>query len=70
MFAPAGTPPATVEKLSADIRRVVQSPEMAAYMLNNGFDAATSTPAEFAEFIRKDSARVAEIIGRANVRVE
>ena len=70
MFAPAGTPPATVEKLSADIRRVVQLPEMAAYMLNNGFDAATSTPAEFAEFIRKDSARVAEIIGRANVRVE
>jgi tripartite-type tricarboxylate transporter receptor subunit TctC len=39
-------------------------------MLNNGFDAATSTPAEFAEFIRKDSARVAEIISRAKVRVE
>ena len=70
MFAPAGTPAATVEKLSADIRRAVQSPEMAAYMLNNGFDAATSTPAEFAEFIRRDSARVADIIRRANVRVE
>src|SRR5262245_56699199 len=70
MFAPAGTASATVEKLSADIRRAVNTPEMAAYMLNNGFDAATSTPAEFAEFIRKDSARVAEVIRRANVRVE
>jgi tripartite-type tricarboxylate transporter receptor subunit TctC len=39
-------------------------------MLNNGFEVATTTPAEFAEFIRKDSARVAEVIRRANVRVE
>jgi tripartite-type tricarboxylate transporter receptor subunit TctC len=70
MYVPAGTPAATVEKLSADILRVVNTPEMAAYMLNNGFDAATSTPAEFAEFIRADSARVAEVIRRANVRVE
>ena len=70
LFAPAGTPGATVEKLSADIRRVAGSPEMASYMLGNGFEAATSTPAEFAEFIRKDSARVAEVIRRANVRVE
>ena len=43
---------------------------MATYMLNNGFVAATSTPAEFADFIRKDSARVAEVIRRANVKVE
>ena len=70
LFAPAGTPPATVEKLSSDIRRVAGSPEMAPYLLNNGFEAATSTPAEFAEFIRKDSGRVAEVIRRANVRVE
>jgi tripartite-type tricarboxylate transporter receptor subunit TctC len=70
LFAPAGTPAATVEKLSADIRRVALLPEMATYMLNNGFEVATTTPAEFAEFIRKDSARVAEVIRRANVRVE
>ncbi len=70
LFAPAGTPSATVEKMSADIRRVAATPDMATYMLNNGFELATSTPAEFAEFIRKDSARVAEIIRRANVRVE
>jgi tripartite-type tricarboxylate transporter receptor subunit TctC len=70
LFAPAGTPAATVEKISSDIRRAVASPEMASYMLNNGFVAASSTPAEFAEFIRKDSARVAEVIRQANVRVE
>ena len=70
LFAPAGTSQATVDKLSGDIRRAVNTPEMTTYMLGNGFDAATSTPAEFAEFIRKDSARVADVIRRANVRVE
>lgn len=70
LFAPAGTNAATVEKISSDIRRAVGSPEMASYMLNNGFVAASSTPAEFTEFIRKDSARVAEVIRQANVRVE
>jgi tripartite-type tricarboxylate transporter receptor subunit TctC len=70
LFAPAGTPAATAEKISSDIRRAVASPEMASYMLNNGFVAASSTPAEFAEFIRKDSSRVAEVIRQANVRVE
>jgi len=70
LFAPAGTPSATVAKMSADIRRVAGTPEMATYMLNNGFELATNTPAEFADFIRKDSARVAEVIRKANVRVE
>jgi tripartite-type tricarboxylate transporter receptor subunit TctC len=43
---------------------------MVAYMLNNGFEAATSTPAEFAEFIRRDSAKTAQVIKSANVKAE
>ena len=70
LFAPAGTPAGTVEKLSEAIRQAAKAPDIGDYMLKNGFELATSTPAEFAEFIRKDSARVAEIIRRANVRVE
>ena len=70
LWAPAGTPPAIVEKISGDVRRIVASPDIAAYMLNNGFEAATSTPAEFAEFIRRDSAKTAQVIKSANVRLE
>jgi tripartite-type tricarboxylate transporter receptor subunit TctC len=70
LWAPAGTPPAIVEKISADVRRIVQSPDIAAYMLKNGFDAATSTPAEFAEFIKTDSTKTAQVIKSANVRLE
>jgi tripartite-type tricarboxylate transporter receptor subunit TctC len=70
LWAPAGTPAAIVEKISSDVRRIVNSPDIAAYMLNNGFEAATSTPAEFAEFIKKDSAKTAQVIKTANVRLE
>jgi tripartite-type tricarboxylate transporter receptor subunit TctC len=70
LWAPAGTPPAIVEKISSDVRRIVGSPDIAAYMLNNGFEAATSTPAEFAEFIKRDSAKTAQVIKTANVRLE
>jgi len=70
LWAPAGTPPAIVEKISNDVRRIVTSPDIAAYLLNNGFEAATSTPAEFAEFIKRDSAKTAQVIKSANVRLE
>lgn len=70
LWAAAGTPAAIVEKISSDARRMVEVPDLAAYMLNNGFDAATSTPAEFAEFIKRDSAKTAQVIKSANVRLE
>lgn len=49
---------------------MVEASDLAACMLNNGFDAATSTPAEFAEFIKRDSAKTAQVIKSANVRLE
>ena len=70
LWAPAATPPAIVEKISSDVRRIVTSPDIAAYLLNNGFEAATSTPADFAEFIKRDSAKTAQVIKSANVRLE
>ena len=70
LWAPANTPSETVEKISNDVRRIVNSPEMTAYMLSNGFEAATSTPAEFAEFIKRDISKTAQVIKSANVRLE
>ncbi len=70
LWTTAGTPSAIVEKISADARRAVESTDLAAYMLNKGFDAATSTPVEFAEFIKRDAAKTAQVIKSANVRLE
>ena len=70
LFAPAGTPPAIVEKISAEVRRIVASQDFVEYMLKNGFEGVGSTPAEFAEFIAKDTAKVESVIRRANVRID
>lgn len=70
LWVPAGTPAPIIDKINSDVRRIVNSQEMADYMLKNGFEAATSTPAEFAEFIKKDSAKTAQVIKAANVKVE
>jgi tripartite-type tricarboxylate transporter receptor subunit TctC len=70
IFAPAGTPAPIVEKVSAEVRRIVATREFNEYMIKNGFEGAAGTPAEFAEFIRKDSAKVESVIRRANVHIE
>lgn len=70
LFAPAGTPAAIVEKIGAEVRRIVNSQEFVEYMLKNGFEGVGSTPSEFAEFIRKDTEKVESVIRRANVRID
>ncbi len=70
LWVPVGTPAAIIDKIGADTKRVINSPEMVAYMLNNGFEAATSSPAEFAEFIKKDSSKTAQVIKNANLKLE
>lgn len=70
MFAPAGTPPAIVDKIQNDVKRIISDPEFVAYMSKNGFEGVGSGPAEFTDFIKKDAAKVESVIKRANVRVD
>ena len=46
--APAGTPPAILERLAAEVRKAVQLPDVAQRIAGMGFEARTnSSPAEF-----------------------
>lgn len=47
-FAPAGTPPAIVNKLNAEIGRILQSPDIKARLDVLSLEFAPNTPAEFA----------------------
>ena len=50
ILAPAGTPPAIVDKLNREINAVMQSAEMAPALRRFGYQAMITTPAEFAAF--------------------
>jgi tripartite-type tricarboxylate transporter receptor subunit TctC len=56
-FVPVATPAAVVDKLDADLRQVIYAPEFQARMRALGIAAVPpGTPAEFAEFVRQDTA--------------
>ncbi|MBI2291258.1 MAG: hypothetical protein HYU73_13170 [Betaproteobacteria bacterium] len=70
MLAPAGTPPAVVAKLDAELRRVLQLGDVKARLADLGVDASYAPPTEFRNFIRAEAANVAKIIQEAAIRIE
>ena len=70
LWVAAGTPTAIIDKINKDTRQILANEDMIAYMRRNGLEPASSTPDEFAAFIAKDSAKTAQVIKAANVKVE
>ncbi len=70
MFAPAGTDSAIVHKLSADMTRVLTSPDIVERLTNMGQEPFVSTPEQFAALLQSELARYRKIIQDANIKVE
>lgn len=67
LFAPAGTPPAIVAKLSAEVGRILRTPAMSERLAGMGAKAIGNTPEEFATFIGVERQKWAEVIKGANI---
>jgi len=70
IMAPANTPRAIVERMSAEINKAIQTPDGRERMLQMGLLATGTTPEEFAEVIRRDTPRWGEVIRRAGIKPE
>jgi len=70
LLAPAGTPAAVIDTLYREISRVVGSPEARKVFAKSDVEVVNSTPAEFADFIRKDSAKWTKVVRDANIKLE
>ncbi len=71
VFAPAGTPAAIVNKLHAEINRVLQAPDVRERLAALGVDqTVTRSPEEFAALVRADIVRYAKVVKAANVRID
>jgi len=51
LLAPAGTPPAIIQKLQTEVARIVKLPDVRERMLQLGIEPEGSTPEEFARII-------------------
>ena len=70
LFAPAGTPPAIVEKLNKEALAAVRSPEVTARYEELGISPSAFTPAEFKDFVAAETRRWGDVARAANVKVE
>jgi tripartite-type tricarboxylate transporter receptor subunit TctC len=70
MVAPAGTPPATLAVLNAELRAIIDKPEVRARLASFGFEAFSSTPGELADFIKAQLADWTRMIKDAGIEPE
>jgi tripartite-type tricarboxylate transporter receptor subunit TctC len=69
-FGPKGTSGAAVSKLNSELRAILALPEVKTALGNVGMDAASSTPVEFAELMKREDARWAAVIKKNNITAE
>ena len=70
VLAPRRTPVATLERLSAEIVRGANQPDMKERLVKEGFDVIASTPEEFDRRLRSDVEMYGRIVKSAGVKVE
>jgi tripartite-type tricarboxylate transporter receptor subunit TctC len=63
-------PRQAIERLNAEMIRIIRSPDMRARLLEAGAEVMTSTPMETTDFIAKDRIRWANVIKRAGTQLE
>ena len=69
-FAPPGTPPAIVDKLSKAVAQALQSPEIVARFNELGIIPMGKNPAETAKFLEDEVAKWGKVITQANVKAQ
>jgi tripartite-type tricarboxylate transporter receptor subunit TctC len=67
LFAPAGTPKDIVERLSAETRKALASPDIRDFFTKQGFEVAGSTPAEFRAFVEAEIPKWARVVKDAGL---
>ena len=70
LLAPAGVKPAIIERLNAEVAKVMNTPETKNKLAQIGQDVATSTPAEFGKFVRAEYEKWGRVIKEADIRVQ
>jgi tripartite-type tricarboxylate transporter receptor subunit TctC len=70
LFAPRGTPDRLIEQLNRDVAAVMRQEGVASALAAQGLEVRVGSPAEFATFIREETAKYARIVTDAKVKIE
>jgi len=70
VVAPAGTPRPIVERLNAEIRAALETPDVRERALAAGTEPFTSTPEEFSAMIREETKKWADVIKAGGIKLQ
>ena len=70
LLAPVGTPPAIVNRLNAEINKILATTEMKEFFLREGAEPAVVSPPQFAALIAGDIQRYQQIAKQASIVAE
>jgi tripartite-type tricarboxylate transporter receptor subunit TctC len=70
IIAPAGLPRPILERLNAVVNATVGAPEVRERLAQLGSESGGSTPEQFGELIRRDSAKWADVIKRTGAKID
>ena len=70
LMAPAGTPPEVIEKIHADVAKVLQFPEVRERLAGMGAEPSGEAPAELAARIKSEYQRWGEVVRKANIKAD
>ena len=70
MYVPVGTPKPIVDKLHAEILKIIQSPEMQERIKGLGMQPSVLTPEQVQAFQKAEIEKWAQVIKAANIKLD
>jgi tripartite-type tricarboxylate transporter receptor subunit TctC len=70
LVGPAGIPSDIVQRLNAEIGKVLRDPEISTKLANQGVDASPSSPQQFAQLIASELKKYAKVVKQTGAKVE
>ena len=69
-MAPTGTPPQVINRLNREIAAVVNLPEVKEHLISYSATPEQQTPAEFAQVLKAEVAKWAEVVKFSGAKAE
>jgi tripartite-type tricarboxylate transporter receptor subunit TctC len=70
LYAPKGTPKAIIDQLNAEMAKIIATPETRGRLLALGFEPATGSPQQLAEFGRSEREKWGALIKAAGIKAD
>ena len=70
VLAAAGTPQPIVDRLNAEITKVLSAPDVKDRLHAQGFEIVTSTPEQFGTYIRTEIVKWAKVVKASGAKID